>query len=256
MRRAISSVLLAGAMVAAGSPALAVEGDRDCPDFGSQREAQAAFDQKPGDPERLDRDGDGEACEEFFRGRNGGGASNNDNAASNNETRNEARPVLNVRLRTTGNCTGRSFGVEYGSPGSEFQLTALRDPDRDGVYTARIPFRESARQVVRVEAFRGQTADQLDDADIGRGRIVVAARNVRVRGETTVRATVRCARQRATSANDQQVTVKPRGGVETGGAPTQQDERWALGLGGVALLSAAGVATGLRRRRVGAALER
>ncbi|MDP9397147.1 MAG: excalibur calcium-binding domain-containing protein [Actinomycetota bacterium] len=141
MRRAISSVLLAGAMVAAGSPALAVEGDRDCPDFGSQREAQAAFDKKPGDPERLDRDGDGEACEQFFQGRNNNGASNND-------TKNEARPVLNVRLRTTGNCAGRSFGVEYGSQGSEFQLTALRDADRDGVYTARIPFRESARQVV------------------------------------------------------------------------------------------------------------
>ena len=38
--------------------------DRDCPDFPSQAAAQAAFDAVPGDPERLDADGDGQACEE------------------------------------------------------------------------------------------------------------------------------------------------------------------------------------------------
>lgn len=38
--------------------------DRDCPDFASQAEAQAAYDAVPGDPERLDADDDGEACEE------------------------------------------------------------------------------------------------------------------------------------------------------------------------------------------------
>ncbi|TFV62243.1 excalibur calcium-binding domain-containing protein [Geodermatophilus sp. DF01-2] len=38
--------------------------DRDCPDFASQAEAQAAFDAVPGDPERLDADDDGIACEE------------------------------------------------------------------------------------------------------------------------------------------------------------------------------------------------
>ncbi|MEU6698416.1 excalibur calcium-binding domain-containing protein [Pseudonocardia sp. NPDC046786] len=35
--------------------------DRDCADFSSQEEAQAAL--LPGDPERLDADGDGVACE-------------------------------------------------------------------------------------------------------------------------------------------------------------------------------------------------
>ena len=38
--------------------------DRDCPDFASQAAAQAAFDAVPGDPERLDRDNDGIACED------------------------------------------------------------------------------------------------------------------------------------------------------------------------------------------------
>jgi excalibur calcium-binding domain-containing protein len=38
--------------------------DRDCPDFESQAAAQAAFDAVPGDPERLDADNDGIACED------------------------------------------------------------------------------------------------------------------------------------------------------------------------------------------------
>jgi micrococcal nuclease len=38
--------------------------DRDCSDFKTQKEAQAFFDQfAPNDPHKLDRDGDGVACE-------------------------------------------------------------------------------------------------------------------------------------------------------------------------------------------------
>lgn len=38
--------------------------DMDCNDFGSQREAQAYFEANgPGDPDSLDRDNDGIACE-------------------------------------------------------------------------------------------------------------------------------------------------------------------------------------------------
>ena len=44
-------------------PTLALA-DMDCKDFRSQEEAQAYFDaQGPGDPDRLDRDNDGIACE-------------------------------------------------------------------------------------------------------------------------------------------------------------------------------------------------
>ena len=247
MRRAMSGMLLTGMLMAGASPALAVEGDRDCPDFPNQRAAQAALDRDPSDPERLDRDGDGVACGEFDYSKRGGNSGRDNSGRATNPRKGNAAPVLNVRLRTTGNCSGQSFGAEYGPEGSEFLLTALRDADRDGVYTARIPLKKSERQVVRIEAFRGQTADQLDAADIGRGRIVVRARTVNVRGETTVRAAVRC-RSKQKANQDQQVTVTPRGGVETGGAPAQQD-RWALGLGGAALLSAAGVAVVTRRRR-------
>jgi hypothetical protein len=46
--------------------ASAQPGDRDCPDFATQAEAQAALDASPTDRERLDRDGDGYACETQF----------------------------------------------------------------------------------------------------------------------------------------------------------------------------------------------
>ncbi|MFC4948578.1 excalibur calcium-binding domain-containing protein [Pseudonocardia sp. GCM10023141] len=40
--------------------------DRDCPDFATQADAQAALTAQAGDPERLDADGDGIACEDHF----------------------------------------------------------------------------------------------------------------------------------------------------------------------------------------------
>ena len=39
---------------------------RDCEDFSSQRQAQAVLDSPAGDPQRLDADGDGLACEIWF----------------------------------------------------------------------------------------------------------------------------------------------------------------------------------------------
>ena len=40
--------------------------DRDCADFATQQQAQTALDSDPSDPERLDADHDGVACESFF----------------------------------------------------------------------------------------------------------------------------------------------------------------------------------------------
>ncbi|WP_226577086.1 excalibur calcium-binding domain-containing protein [Halobacillus litoralis] len=44
------------------------DGDKDCPDFGSEEEAKAYWDEKgysaENDPERLDGDGDGIPCED------------------------------------------------------------------------------------------------------------------------------------------------------------------------------------------------
>jgi hypothetical protein len=41
-------------------------GDRDCADFDSQADAQAAFEESSNDEERLDADDDGIACEDRF----------------------------------------------------------------------------------------------------------------------------------------------------------------------------------------------
>ncbi|MFC7342000.1 excalibur calcium-binding domain-containing protein [Saccharopolyspora griseoalba] len=60
--------VLASATVFAFS-GTAVAQDRDCADFSSRQEAQAAFESRIGDPERLDADNDNLACEAL----NGGG---------------------------------------------------------------------------------------------------------------------------------------------------------------------------------------
>lgn len=55
--------LLASLLVGLGAPA-AHAADRDCADFGTQAGAQRFHDDNgPGDPHRLDADGDGRACE-------------------------------------------------------------------------------------------------------------------------------------------------------------------------------------------------
>lgn len=40
------------------------DGSYNCPDFDTQEEAQAFFDQDPSDPDGLDADDDGQACED------------------------------------------------------------------------------------------------------------------------------------------------------------------------------------------------
>ena len=48
-------------------------GDLDCVDFATQEEAQAVLERDPSDPNRLDADNDGIACEELAGGGGGGG---------------------------------------------------------------------------------------------------------------------------------------------------------------------------------------
>jgi Excalibur calcium-binding domain len=64
MRRTI--VLLAAAVVLAlwATPAFAQD-DQNCADFPSQAAAQAHLQQDPSDPDRLDADNDGVACENY-----------------------------------------------------------------------------------------------------------------------------------------------------------------------------------------------
>ena len=62
---AVAVVLAAGATLPLAGIANA-QPDRDCSDFASQADAQAALDSQVGDPERLDADDDGIACETQF----------------------------------------------------------------------------------------------------------------------------------------------------------------------------------------------
>lgn len=66
-RSVVAATLLAAvATLSMAGPAIARPADRDCPDFPSQAAAQAALDSRSGDPERLDADRDGTACESRF----------------------------------------------------------------------------------------------------------------------------------------------------------------------------------------------
>jgi len=59
----VSLVAAAAATLPLAGVAAAQTGDRDCVDFSSQQEAQDAL--LPGDPERLDANGNGQACENY-----------------------------------------------------------------------------------------------------------------------------------------------------------------------------------------------
>ncbi|MFP5371363.1 MAG: excalibur calcium-binding domain-containing protein, partial [Actinomycetes bacterium] len=60
---AATGVLTAGLIVLLAAPAGAI--DLNCEDFASQAEAQAVYDANPSDPNDLDADDDGQACEEY-----------------------------------------------------------------------------------------------------------------------------------------------------------------------------------------------
>lgn len=64
MRRTAAGVLVTAVLTLATAGTANAATDRDCPDFASQAAAQAVFDAVPGDPERLDADNDGIACED------------------------------------------------------------------------------------------------------------------------------------------------------------------------------------------------
>ena len=58
-----TSGLAVAASVMAAAPASAAD-QYDCPDFQTQSQAQKIYDQDPSDPNGLDRDDDGIACED------------------------------------------------------------------------------------------------------------------------------------------------------------------------------------------------
>jgi hypothetical protein len=73
MRRrttAVAGIVLAAGL-SLGLPGTAGAADLDCKDFATQAQAQAVFNATPGDPNGLDRDKDGIACESLPGGTSG-----------------------------------------------------------------------------------------------------------------------------------------------------------------------------------------
>jgi len=69
---AVTAIALAGAMCFPLAGVAAAQ-DLDCADFQTQAQAQAVYDQNPSDPNGLDRDKDGVACEALPGGAPGSG---------------------------------------------------------------------------------------------------------------------------------------------------------------------------------------
>jgi hypothetical protein len=78
IRRATAvSVLAAGALVPLSGSAFAAD-EYNCSDFDTQQEAQEIYEQDTSDPNGLDRDDDGVACESLPSGSAGGSGDSDD----------------------------------------------------------------------------------------------------------------------------------------------------------------------------------
>ncbi len=64
MLRFLTLIVSLSVALFAVSPALAQD-DQNCADFTSQAEAQAHLEADPSDPDNLDADNDGVACEDY-----------------------------------------------------------------------------------------------------------------------------------------------------------------------------------------------
>jgi hypothetical protein len=71
LRTSLAVLLVLGGLFLAAPSALAQAGDQDCADFASQAAAQAHLQADPSDPDGLDADNDGVACESFEYGSEG-----------------------------------------------------------------------------------------------------------------------------------------------------------------------------------------
>ncbi|ALE83841.1 excalibur calcium-binding domain-containing protein [Pseudonocardia sp. HH130629-09] len=87
--RSLSAAALLATVAALPLAGTAFAQDRDCKDFASQAEAQAAL--TPGDPENLDANDNGVACEDYDYG-----AASPATAASDDSTQVTATPVGGV----------------------------------------------------------------------------------------------------------------------------------------------------------------
>ena len=83
------SVLLSLLLVCVAAPSVFAKSGLNCSDFATQEEAQAHLEADPNDPDGLDRDKDGIACENLPSGGSGTPAtpSNNDESVTEDTTK-------------------------------------------------------------------------------------------------------------------------------------------------------------------------
>src|SRR5829696_263445 len=77
--------------------AMAQADQYDCASFGSQESAQVELDRDPSDPNNLDSDGDGVACDNYPYGTSGGVAASTPAPSSNASASPKPKPPLKSR---------------------------------------------------------------------------------------------------------------------------------------------------------------
>lgn len=102
--------------------------DLDCPDFATQGEAQAVLAADPSDPNRLDANGDGVACESFFGGGSSGTGSTGGTESSDDQGSSPSDSESGTSV-STGSDDGAAptGGVETGAGGAAGSVAPATD---------------------------------------------------------------------------------------------------------------------------------
>ena len=98
----------------------AANGDLDCADFATQEEAQAELESDPDDPNDLDRDGDGVACENLPSGGEG-------DATTTEQTREETTTEETTRQETTAEETTAPTTSDGNGDGNDNEIDTTPD---------------------------------------------------------------------------------------------------------------------------------
>jgi hypothetical protein len=103
--------VLAAVVLTFGSPGTAGAADLDCSDFATQAEAQAALVAAPSDPNGLDADDDGSACETLPGTAGAAGVSEDDTVLGSAQV--APRPVGSVAAGDGSAAAGDSSALPY-----------------------------------------------------------------------------------------------------------------------------------------------
>ena len=117
------------------TPALAQEDQYDCASFGSQESAQMELDRDPRDPNNLDPDGNGQACEDYDYGGTGSTTSASPTTTSSPAptTSSPAPTTTSSPESTTGSPQSSPSPTSSPSPSSDASASPEADERDDGL---------------------------------------------------------------------------------------------------------------------------